>query len=651
MEIILEQIESVDTDAEHSELLELIQDLLSHPLDLNQASIDELLQIPNLTHRIAQNIINHRAEHGSFESTENLLDVSGIGPVTYERIRPYVIVTTENSRGMSRFFDRAAWIKDSRFEAFSRFRRVLQEQDGTSRPDSLGGFLGAPFSYYQRYQYRSRHLSMNLTQDKDPGEPFSFPSGFDHSTLHFAIQNRGGLQALIIGDYSVSFGQGLLIWSGGSFGKSSNSIGGLIKNERGVRPYTSAQESSGFRGVAVTVGENLQFTGFYSDRKRTASEVDEKSVNFPTSSGLHRTTNETDRRNNLGQETYGGRIRAIFKLGTIGFSAFHNRFDRNIATGDNPYQRGLFSGRERSGYATDFRIQLDRLQLFGEAAYTDNGGYGWITGATFQADSQTDIALSYRSYNPFLQSFFGSGFGEQSGIPRNETGYYLGLKHSLNNQFQIYSYIDYFQFPSPRFQTTQPTSGLDSLLRLEYQPNRSLNVYTLFRLKIKEQEVREVDLYGREYRIIADHIRSNIRIHTEYQLSQRLRLRFRFDLTRTQTATGDTFWGTLLYKDFRFSPFSKFRIDARITLFDADDFESRVYQFENDLLYVLSNTMLFNRGQRIYMLLHYRPVHFFEVWVKAATTVYENRYVIGSGLNQITGKRRSDVGFQIRLKF
>ena len=651
LERVLEQIESDDTEADYTELLELIQDLLSHPLDLNLATLDGLLQIPNLTHRLAQNIITYRSEHGLFDSVENVLDVPGIGPVTLERIRPYITVTGEEDRGLSHFLNRGAWTQNSRFEGYSRFRRVLQEQEGTLRPDSLGGYHGAPFSYYQRLHYRSRHLSMNLTQDKDPGEPFTFPAGFDFNTWHLAIQKREGLQALIIGDYSVSFGQGLLLWSGGSFGKSSNSIGGLIKNERGVRPYTSAQESSGFRGVAVTVGEQLQFTGFYSDRKRTAGEADEGQVNFPAVTGHHRTTNELDRRNNLGQETYGGRIRALLKMGTIGISAFHNRFDKKIAAGINPYQRGLFYGQERSGYSADFRIQLDRFQLFGEMAYTDNGGYGWITGAIFQADPRTDIALSYRYYDPFLQSIFGSGFGEKSGIPRNEKGYYFGLKHSLNSQIQIHSYIDFFQFPSPRFRTTQPTSGLDTLFRIEYQPNRSLNLYTLFRMKIREQEVADFDPFGREYRVLNNHIRSNVRFHTEYQISQNLRLRFRFDLIRTKTASGNVFWGTLLYKDFRLRPLSNFRIDARITLFDADDFESRLYQFENDLLYVLSNTMLFDRGQRIYILIHYRPVQFFEVWLKAATTVYENRHIIGSGLNQIIGNRRSDIGIQMRLRF
>ena len=651
MEIILEQIESDDSDTDPTELLEMLQDLISHPLDLNHATLDELLQIPNLSQRLAQNIITYRSEYGLFDFIESLLDVPGIGPVTYERIRPYITVTNERSRGLSHFLNSGPWTQNSRFEGYSRFRRVLQEQEGTIRPDSLGGYHGAPFSYYQRLHYRSRHLSMNLTQDKDPGEPLTFPTRFDYTSWHFAIQNREGLPALIIGDYSVSFGQGLLLWSGGSFGKSSNSIGGLIKNERVVRPYTSAQESAGFRGVAVTVGEQVQFTGFYSDRKRTASVADEGQVNFPTATGLHRTTNELDRRNNLGQETYGGRIRALLNMGTVGISAFHNRFDKKIATGTNPYQRGLFSGHDRSGYSADIRLQLDRFQLFGEAAYTDNGGYGWITGVIFHADPRTDIALSYRYYDPFLQSIFGSGFGEQSGIPRNEKGYYLGLRHTFNSQIQIHSYIDFFQFPSPRFRTTQPTSGMDTLFRIEFQPNRSLNLYTLFRMKIREQEITDLDPFGREFRVLENHIRSNIRFHTEYQISQNLRLRFRFDLIRTQTATGDTFWGTLLYKDFRLRPLSNLRIDARITLFDADDFESRVYQFENDLLYVLSNTMLFDRGQRTYMLIHYRPVQFFEIWLKAATTVYENRNVIGSGLNQIIGNRRSDIGIQMRLRF
>lgn len=650
LERLIEQIESDDSETDHTELLEIIQDLLTHPLDLNVATLDELLQIPNLSLRLAQNIINYRSKNGPFKSVENVLDVSGIGPVTFERIRPYITVFIEKSRGLGHFLNSGEWTESSRFEGYSRFRRVLQQQNGSVRSDSLGGYRGAPFSYYQRLHYRSRHLSMNLTQDKDPGEQLSFPSGFDYSTWHFAILNKEGLQALIIGDFSVSFAQGLLLWSGGSFGKGGNSIG-LIKNERGVRPYTSAQESAGFRGVAVSVGDRIQFTGFYSDRKRTASEADEGSVNFPTTSGLHRTSTEFNRRNNLGQETYGGRIRALFNRGTIGISAFHNRFDRNIISGNNPYHIGLFSGQERSGYSTDLRLILDRIQLFGEVVYTDNGGYGWISGAIYQADSRTDVAISYRYYDPFLQSIFGAGFGEQSGIPRNETGYYLGLKHSLNSQFQIHSYIDFFRFPSPRFQSTQPTSGLDTLFRIEYQPKRSLHLYTLFRFKIKEQEITGFDPFGREKRILKNHIRSNIRFHIDYQFSQYLRLRFRFDLIQTQTATGDTFFGTLLFKDIRIRPLPNIRVDARITLFDADDFESRVYQFENDLLYVLSNTMLFDRGQRIYMLLHYRPVDFFEIWLKAATTVYENRNVIGSGLNQIIGNRRSDIGIQMRLKF
>lgn len=650
LESVLDQIESEEPDAELEELYRLIQDLLSHPINLNHATLDEFLQIPNLSHRLAQNIINHRTEHGSFVSVENLMNVAGIGQVTFERIRPFLTINGDVSKGLNSFYGRGDWTQNGRFEGYSRYRRVVQAQEGFVRPDSLGGYHGAPYSFYQRFHYRSRHLSLNLTQDKDPGEPLTYPAGFDYSSWHVAIQNKEGLQALIIGDYSVSFGQGLLLWSGGSFGKSSNTVGGLVKNERGVRPYTSAQESAGFRGIAVKVGEKLQFTGFYSNRKRTASESVEGSVNFPTSSGLHRTTNEIGRRNNLGQLTYGGRIRALSSMGYFGVSAFHNHFDRNIAVGRNPYQLALFSGQDRSGYSIDFRLLLDRFQLFGEAAYTDNGGYGLITGSVYRVDPRTDVAISYRYYDPFLQSLFGAGFGEQSGIPRNEEGFYLGLRHALNSTVRVDGYVDFFRFPSPRFQTTQPTSGVDGLIRIEFQPNRATNFYSLIRIKTREQEVTGRDPFGREYHPLSNHTRANVRLHSEHQLLRNLRLRLRFDLIRTQTALGDVFWGTLLFKDIRFNPFHNFRIDARITVFDADDFESRLYQFENDLLYVLSNTMLFDRGQRVYILFHYRLAQRIDIWFKAATTVYENRNVIGSGLNQIAGNRRSDIGIQMRLR-
>jgi len=107
----------------------------------------------------------------------------------------------------------------------------------------------------------------------------------------------------------------------------------------------------------------------------------------------------------------------------------------------------------------------------------------------------------------------------------------------------------------------------------------------------------------------------------------------------------------LLYQDIRIQATRKLKVDARVTVFDTDSFDSRVFQFENDLLYVLSNTGLSGQGQRSYLVINYEPTEFLELWFKYSLSVFENVNFISSGLNEIEGNRNSDFGIQARVKF
>lgn len=651
IERAIEEIDPEESDLDIEELAELLQELANNPLNINRASVNDLLQIPGLDFRLAQSIVRYRSATAPFTSVNELLDVSGIGPVTLNRIRPYLTVGSGLERGRDLYLNPRFWTRNSRFETFSRYQQVLQEQEGYQRPDSLGGYTGSPAKYYQRFRYTSDHISLNLTQDKDPGEPLSGPTDFDYNSWHLELRDLGNLQTLVVGDYSVSFGQGLLLWSGGAFGKGRDVTRGVSKNERGVRPFTSAQEAIGYNGIAATYGNRIQVSGFYSNRQRTATWVDDNSVRFPTEQMLHRTPNERERKNNLGQETYGARIRAQIPFGFIGVTGFRNEFDKNIVRGTQPFQTYNFEGRELTGYSADYRLLLGGAEIFGEAAYTDNEGYGFLSGVNFDITRNTDMVVAYRNYDKKLQSIFGAGFGEQSGTPQNEEGFYIGIRHSLTESIRINAYFDQFRFPSARFQTRQPTSGFDWLSFIEYTPFRELNLYALFRFKVRDQEYSSTDALGRNIQLLDDNKRTNARFQAEYQVHPDVRLRTRLDIVRSRAAVSDATWGYLIFQDIRFYPTSRLRIDARVTMFDTDDFNSRVFQFENDLLYVLSNQMLFDQGQRMYVLLNYQATEWLDIWGKIGTTVYENRNVISSGLAQIDGNRRSDIGVQARIRF
>ncbi|SEP90994.1 helix-hairpin-helix domain-containing protein [Piscibacillus halophilus] len=64
----------------------------SNKIRINVADIDELTQIPGIGEQKAKAIIQYREEHGYFNSAEDLLNISGIGKKTLERIQEFIMV-------------------------------------------------------------------------------------------------------------------------------------------------------------------------------------------------------------------------------------------------------------------------------------------------------------------------------------------------------------------------------------------------------------------------------------------------------------------------------------------------------------------------------------------------------------------------------
>lgn len=55
--------------------------------DLNTADASELAQVPGVGPKLAQAIADHRRAYGPFRSVEELHDVRGVGPLTFDKLR------------------------------------------------------------------------------------------------------------------------------------------------------------------------------------------------------------------------------------------------------------------------------------------------------------------------------------------------------------------------------------------------------------------------------------------------------------------------------------------------------------------------------------------------------------------------------------
>jgi hypothetical protein len=88
----------------------------------------------------------------------------------------------------------------------------------------------------------------------------------------------------------------------------------------------------------------------------------------------------------------------------------------------------------------------------------------------------------------------------------------------------------------------------------------------------------------------------------------------------------------------------------RAAWFHTDSYNSRIYAYENDLLYTYSVPAFYGDGFRTYLNLKYKMSENIEIWFKMAESLHFGSEKLGTGHNEIKGNQRTEVKFQLRMK-
>ena len=65
---------------------------LSDLININTASLEQLMTLSGIGESKAKSIISYREENGNFKAIEDITKVSGIGQALYEKIKDYITV-------------------------------------------------------------------------------------------------------------------------------------------------------------------------------------------------------------------------------------------------------------------------------------------------------------------------------------------------------------------------------------------------------------------------------------------------------------------------------------------------------------------------------------------------------------------------------
>ncbi|MDA7580656.1 hypothetical protein N8758_04435 [Crocinitomicaceae bacterium] len=96
---------------------------------------------------------------------------------------------------------------------------------------------------------------------------------------------------------------------------------------------------------------------------------------------------------------------------------------------------------------------------------------------------------------------------------------------------------------------------------------------------------------------------------------------------------------------------SPINLALRYALFDTESYNSRIYSFENNALYVFSVPANYYQGSRAYVLFRLKFLRRFDLWIKYGVRIFSNRQSLGTGPEKIDGNRKTDLTVQLRMKF
>ena len=658
--------ETTEEELDYNTLIEGLVEYSENPINLNRLDAEALRELGLLDEVALAALIDHINAHGKLMSLLELQSIRGFDLSTIRAIMPFVKVDGDDSR--PRFTIREMF-KEGKHEVFLRYQQVLEEQEGYSPiEDSLLAenpnrrYPGAPFRLYARYRFKySNKISWGVTMEKDPGEEFfvgSKKQGFDYYSAHFFMKNFGVLKALAIGDYQAQFGQGLTFSSGLAFGKSADAIG-VKRNASGLKPYTSVDENRFLRGVGSTIRfKNFEITAFGSYKPIDASvansdtALDSEDLVFTSfqQSGFHRSQSELAGEDTITEIIYGGHAAYKNHRLNVGITAVGYQFSGNVNRTDALYNKYRFEGKGNANFGIDYSFIWRNFNFFGETSIGMNGGIATLNGLFMTVDPKLTIVGLHRYYAKDYQGLYANAIGENSSVENEQAGY-IGLNAHPFKSWYVTTYLDVFRFPWLKFGVDRPSSGYDIISQVKFRPSRSLEIYGRFKQERKQKNVPSA-FDDQPITGLEDELRTYYRLNLTVSLTKEIKLRSRVEYSRYRRADRPVEQGFMAYQDLIWKPKSfPVSFSGRLAFFDTDSYNARMYAYENDVLYAYSIPAYYYRGMRWYAMIRYRAFRNMDVWVRFAQSYFSDREIIGSGLNEIQGRQRTEVKVQVRLKF
>ncbi len=608
IEKLSQQEQESGDDAEN-----ILQELLTAPLDLNLATPEELRRLPFLARLQVEAFLSHRKTTIYYSKLADALSALRVSGDTLALCRSVFIVSVPQSLQSDK-----AWHGRLRW-------RVARPVEIDAR------WPGPPYRSYQSVQIQRGEIQAGVLLERDPGES----NWADHMVHYVQWQKQQAHSGwkIVLGNYQVEWGHGLTFWSSYRSSISTDAQAPARLWARGVRPFLSAYENPSLYGGALLRRSRVcHFLGFASVQKRDAHLRDGIHAVRYNSSGYHRSAREIAEQNNLQEKAWGGGVQIGDSGHSLGLLIYAAEYSNPWQVDDAAADFFAFTGRRYGVASITGNWQGRDLATSFEIATSHRGGKA---GSLVFAGEQKRWAwtLALHRFEVNFHSPHGLGPAANHNSSAGGSGYEAGLTAkpfaTITGEFhyqrsQTLWRTSTLPLPGPRHRfggyiEWHAQAQLHFTLRYYRNGNEYLQGTGL---AFSQQMPQQVE---------------NVRIELSQWFDSRFRLRPRLNFARAlqqqavlipavaapapahawrrrETAGR---WGTALSLDFIWKISNSIHLSLRHVIFDT---AVPIYDYENDLPGIFTVQALRERGARRYIYLHLKTFGHFELSSKIAET-------------------------------
>lgn len=594
VEIGFEEYEAADFSEE-------ISSLTTDPVDINNAGENELGRLFFLSPFQIKNITNYIRTSGALKSKFELAYIPGFDSDLARLCSEYIVIDKQ-------YYNHP-------INSFTRINSGLIYNDRYS-----SDYPGSNIKLSGRVLHRTGKFSMGCTLDKDQGEKFIDNNNrpeFLSAYIHFPSKSLK--TQFFIGDYRVRFGQGLTVWHGYSPGVSPVNPN-LVKGSSRIVPYSSSDENNFFRGMAVSsiIGKtniNIYLSSNKIDASLEVLPDSTRLVRTLDDTGIHNTEAGNSRKDVLTEYSAGINLNRNFQQFNVGLSLSGTRFSDSInpriSTGSSMDFKGIYN----MVMAVDYAASINKVYLYGEAAISNKAGIAFLQGIKLIPDDRVKLNILYTYTSLSYQSFHGHIMGKETvnnfrkSILANiaiDIARGINLSAGFINHKDLWYGYRSAEFPeATRYMAEIAWEPSDfMLLRYSYKHKNYIGDANTER-GIKPGSLRSIN---------------SSRLHIDLSPSDILKLSARCELSCSPHSGKK---GYLAYQGIRLDlgqcPLS---IMIRYYTYYIDSYDTRIYAWEDDLLYHPSVPALFGKGNRNYFVVDYHPDKPISIRFKYAVSNY-----------------------------